>query len=203
MISPDLHFRYVLAFMCSNVFNFDWDRAIKTHRLSYRESTVNKVSGLFFTFVDSRQQRILYFSGSMHACRNIHETRSQSWFRSNGLLLLGLVPHLSSKLFASFFMRGIAGACNTCPVVYCTTKWCYEMFSECPSNKGRFLIRYSYDTTWALQILYDVFSVSISLQLPLKLPDVCLMKNSPFSKADFISAERSSISSIYTGIHLE
>jgi hypothetical protein len=27
------------------------------------------------TFVDSRQQRILYFSGSMHACRNIHETR--------------------------------------------------------------------------------------------------------------------------------
>jgi hypothetical protein len=52
-------------------------------------------------------------------------------------------PHLSSKLFASFFMWGIAGACNTCPVVYCTTKWCYEMFSECPSNKGRFLIRYS------------------------------------------------------------
>jgi hypothetical protein len=42
------------------------------------------------------------------------------------------------------------------------------------------------------------FSVSISLQLPLKLPDVCLMNNSPFSKADFISAERSSISSIYT-----
>jgi hypothetical protein len=30
--------------------------------------------------------------------------RSQSWFRSNGLLLLGLVPHLCSKLFASFFM---------------------------------------------------------------------------------------------------
>jgi hypothetical protein len=29
----------------------------------------------FFTFVDSRQQIILYFSGSMHACRNIHETR--------------------------------------------------------------------------------------------------------------------------------
>jgi hypothetical protein len=28
------------------------------------------------------------------------------------------------------------------------------------------------------------------------------MKNSPFSKADFISAERSSTSSIYTGIHL-
>jgi hypothetical protein len=40
-----------------------------------RESTVNKVSGLFFTFLDSRQQRILYFSSSMHACRNIHETR--------------------------------------------------------------------------------------------------------------------------------
>ena len=35
MISPDLHF--------------------------YRESTVSKVSVLFFTFVDSRQQRILYF----------------------------------------------------------------------------------------------------------------------------------------------
>jgi hypothetical protein len=52
-----------------------WDRAKKIHRLSYRESTVNKVSALFFfTFVDSRQQRILYFSGSMHACRNIHET---------------------------------------------------------------------------------------------------------------------------------
>jgi hypothetical protein len=30
--------------------------------------------------------------------------RSQSWFRSNGLLLLGLAPHLSSKLFASFIM---------------------------------------------------------------------------------------------------
>jgi hypothetical protein len=27
-----------------------------------------------------------------------------------------------------------------------------------------------------------------SLQIPLKLPDVCLMENSPFSKADFISA---------------
>jgi hypothetical protein len=35
----------------------------------------NTVSGLFFTFVDSRQQRILYFSSSMPACRNIHETR--------------------------------------------------------------------------------------------------------------------------------
>jgi hypothetical protein len=43
--------------------------------MSFRESTVNKVSALFFfTFVDSRQQRILYFSGSMHAGRNIHET---------------------------------------------------------------------------------------------------------------------------------
>jgi hypothetical protein len=38
-------------------------------------STLNKVSALFFTFVDSRQQRTLYFFGSMHACRNIHETR--------------------------------------------------------------------------------------------------------------------------------
>jgi hypothetical protein len=28
-----------------------------------------------------------------------------------------------------------------------------------------------------------------SLQIPLKLPDVCLMENSPFSKADFISDE--------------
>jgi hypothetical protein len=46
-----------------------------------------------------------------------------------------------------------------------------------------------------------VFSVPISLQIPLKLPDVCLMENSPFSKADFISAGSSSISSIYTGIH--
>jgi hypothetical protein len=36
---------------------------------------LSQVSALFFTFVDSRQQRILYFSGSMHACRNIHETR--------------------------------------------------------------------------------------------------------------------------------
>jgi hypothetical protein len=45
-----------------------------------------------------------------------------------------------------------------------------------------------------------VFSVPISLQIPLKLPDVCLMENSPFSKADFISAGSSSISSIYTGI---
>jgi hypothetical protein len=32
-----------------------------------------------------------------------------------------------------------------------------------------------------------VFSVPISLQIPLKLPDVCLMENSPFSKTDFIS----------------
>jgi hypothetical protein len=39
------------------------------------ESTVNKVSAHFFTFVDSRQQIILYFSGSMYACRNIHEKR--------------------------------------------------------------------------------------------------------------------------------
>jgi hypothetical protein len=23
-----------------------------------------------------------------------------------------------------FFMWGFAGACNTCPVVHCTTKWC-------------------------------------------------------------------------------
>jgi hypothetical protein len=93
MISPDLHFRDVLAFMCSNVFNFDWDRAIKTHRLSYRKSTVNKVSALLFTFVDSRQQRILYFSSSMDACRNIHETKrvglyvkpylSQNWKHLN------------------------------------------------------------------------------------------------------------------------
>jgi hypothetical protein len=44
---------------------------------------------------------------------------------------------------------------------------------------------------------------SLSLQIPLKLPHVCLMENSPFSKADFISAGSSSISSIYTGIHLE
>jgi hypothetical protein len=51
MISPDLHFRDVLAFMCSNVFNCDLDRAIKTHRLSYRESTVNKLSALFFTLL--------------------------------------------------------------------------------------------------------------------------------------------------------
>jgi hypothetical protein len=29
------------------------------------------------------------------------------------------------------------------------------------------------------------------------------MENSPFSKADFISAGSSSMSSIYTGIHLE
>jgi hypothetical protein len=29
-----------------------------------------------------------------------------------------------------------------------------------------------------------VFSVPISLQIPLRLPDVCLMENSPFSKAD-------------------
>jgi hypothetical protein len=36
---------------------------------------LSKVSALFFTFADSRQQRILYFSASMHACRNIHETR--------------------------------------------------------------------------------------------------------------------------------
>ena len=50
MISPDLYFRDVLAFMCSNGFNW-------------------------FSIIDSRQQRILYFSGSMHACRNIHETR--------------------------------------------------------------------------------------------------------------------------------
>jgi hypothetical protein len=28
---------------------------IKTHRLSYRESTVNKLSALFFTFVDSKE----------------------------------------------------------------------------------------------------------------------------------------------------
>jgi hypothetical protein len=32
-----------------------------------------------------------------------------------------------------------------------------------------------------------VFSVPISLQIPLKLPDVCLMENSPFSKADFMN----------------
>jgi hypothetical protein len=44
-----------------------------------------------------------------------------------------------------------------------------------------------------------VFSVPISLQIPLRLPDVCLMENSPFSKADFISAGGSSISRIYTG----
>jgi hypothetical protein len=23
-----------------------------------------------------------------------------------------------------FFMWGIAGVCNTCPVVHCTNKWC-------------------------------------------------------------------------------
>jgi hypothetical protein len=51
--------------------------------------------------------------------------------------------------------------------------------------------------------LMMVFSVPISLQIPLKLPDVYLMENSPFSKADFNSAGISSISSIYTGIHLE
>jgi hypothetical protein len=39
------------------------------------EASPVKVSALFFTFVDSRQQRIMYFSGSMHACRNMHETR--------------------------------------------------------------------------------------------------------------------------------
>jgi hypothetical protein len=37
-------------------------------------SVLTKFLHFFFTFVDSRQQRILYFSGSMHACRNIHET---------------------------------------------------------------------------------------------------------------------------------
>jgi hypothetical protein len=54
-----------------------WDRAIKIHRLSYRESTLNKVSALFFTFVHSREQRILYFSGSMHACE------MQIWWNHN------------------------------------------------------------------------------------------------------------------------
>jgi hypothetical protein len=32
-----------------------------------------------------------------------------------------------------------------------------KQFDECPSNKGRFLIRYSYDTTRALRIFYDGF----------------------------------------------
>jgi hypothetical protein len=32
---------------------------IRTHKLPYRENTVNKVSALFFTFVDSRHQRIM------------------------------------------------------------------------------------------------------------------------------------------------
>jgi hypothetical protein len=32
-----------------------------------------------------------------------------------------------------------------------------------------------------------VSSVPISLQIPLKLPDVCLMENSPFSKADHLN----------------
>jgi hypothetical protein len=39
-----------------------------------------------------------------------------------------------------------------------------------------------------LESFMMVFSVPISLQIPLKLPHVCLMENSPFSKADFISA---------------
>jgi hypothetical protein len=38
-----------------------------------------------------------------------------------------------------------------------------------------------------------VCSVPISLQIPLKMPNVCLIENSPFSKADFISAGSSSI----------
>jgi hypothetical protein len=46
-----------------------------------------------------------------------------------------------------------------------------------------------------------VFSVPISLQIPLKLPDVCLMENSPFSKADFISAGSSTASNEEIGQH--
>jgi hypothetical protein len=38
-----------------------------------------------------------------------------------------------------------------------------------------------------------VFSVPISLKIPLELPDVYLMENSPFSIADLISAGSSSI----------
>jgi hypothetical protein len=32
MISPDLHFRDVLAFMCSNVFNFDFEIGLTVRR---------------------------------------------------------------------------------------------------------------------------------------------------------------------------
>jgi hypothetical protein len=47
--------------------------------ITNRKSTY-KVFAHFFTFVDSRQQIIMYFSGSMYACRNIHETRRVSLY---------------------------------------------------------------------------------------------------------------------------
>jgi hypothetical protein len=45
MISPDLHFRDVLAFMCSNVFNFDFEigfREDRTMRKSYESDLVKQ-----------------------------------------------------------------------------------------------------------------------------------------------------------------
>jgi hypothetical protein len=51
-------------------------------------SSFSKVSALFFTFVDSRKQRILYFSSSMHACRNIHETRRVGLYIKGRILTL-------------------------------------------------------------------------------------------------------------------
>jgi hypothetical protein len=51
MISPDLHFRDVLAFMCSNVFNFDFEQEDDTMRKSCKSDLVkqfeNEVSPVF------------------------------------------------------------------------------------------------------------------------------------------------------------
>ena len=83
-----------------------WDRAIKIHRLSYRESTVEQS---FCTFFHLRWQQT---ATNLVACMPVEIFMRQGvWasiskgsvmVRSNGLLLLGLVPHLASKLFASF-----------------------------------------------------------------------------------------------------
>jgi hypothetical protein len=104
-----------------NCFQFWlWDRAIKIHRLSYRESTLNKVSALFFTFVNYKHQQYLTWrneANSFEARWGIRPSNSKPfernhdwplWYRgppSLSICISGMSWHSCVQMFSILTLR--------------------------------------------------------------------------------------------------
>jgi hypothetical protein len=150
-----------------------WDRAIKTHRLSYRESTINKVSALF-------ARRRTSPSNSKPFERN-HDW--PFWYRGPpSLSHVYIYRHACYQRSTEFF------------AVCCQRRWKKSRnFVNSALSVGKSVSFYSPISVKILtradfwfviptkppepfESFMMVFSVPISLQIPLKLPHVCLME---------------------------